>query len=277
MPTDEPRIDAAPIDDSLPSSRSGPPATPVAPGPPPLSRTRAVIEAALCTSYPTQTVAAMLLAATGLEAVTASGALEPRFVFAVTAFDALLVLALMATFLWRRGESFRQLCLGGATVWREAVLGVALVIPITGAVMALVLGVRALWPFLRNVPVNPLAAIMADPALVLPFAVLAVLSGGVREEIQRAFQLHRLTPTIVPPWLALLVTSAAFGAGHVLQGRDVALATFVLGACWGALWLGRGSIIAAAVCHALFNLGQVAAGWAAGRAAAEAAARIVSP
>jgi membrane protease YdiL (CAAX protease family) len=30
------------------------------------------------------------------------------------------------------------------------------------------------------------------------------------------------------------------------------------------MWLRRRSIIAAAVCHALFNLGQVAAGFAAG-------------
>ena len=40
---------------------------------------------------------------------------------------------------------------------------------------------------------------------------------------------------------------------------------FALGALWGAMWLRRRSIVAAAVCHALFNLGQVLAAWAVGR------------
>jgi membrane protease YdiL (CAAX protease family) len=53
-----------------------------------------------------------------------------------------------------------------------------------------------------------------------------------------------------------------------VQGRDIAIVTAALGALWGAMWLRRRSIAAAAVCHALFNLGQVAAGWAASRVAA---------
>lgn len=269
MPMYEPGIDDAPPDQPPPPVVLPDPV--VTTGPPPLTRTRAVAEALLCTSYPTQIVAAGLLTLAGLAPQTAAGALEPRFVIAVSALDALLVLMLVVAFLWRRGESFRLLCLGTSPVWREAVLGVSLVVPITLGVVAIVLGARALWPSLHNVPVNPLAAIMADPQLVIVFAVVVVLAGGVREEIQRAFQLHRLTPAVMRPGLALLVTSVAFGLGHTVQGRDVALATFALGAIWGALWLRRRSVVAAAMCHALFNLGQVAAGWAAGRAATDAA------
>lgn len=268
MPMYEPGIDDAPLGHHSPTALPAPGAEA---GPPPLSRARAVLEALLCTSYPTQVVAAALLALAGRGPHSPDGRLDPHFVIAVSVLDALLVLMLVAAFLWRRGESFRELCLGSAPVWREAVLGVSLVVPITLGVAAIVLGARALWPSLHNVPVNPLAAIMADPQLVILFAVVVVLAGGVREEIQRAFQLHRLTPVVMRPGLAVLVTSIAFGLGHTVQGRDVALATFALGAVWGTLWLRRRSLVAAAVCHALFNLGQVAAGWAAGRAAADAA------
>lgn len=277
MPMYEPGIDDAPLGHHSPSALPGPVAEA---GPPPLSRARAVVEALLCTSYPTQVVAAALLAMAGRGPQTADGLLDPHFVIAVSVLDALLVLGLVVAFLWRRGESFHQLCLGSVPVWREAALGVSLVVPITLGVAAIVLGARALWPSLHNVPVNPLAAIMADPQLVVLFAVVVVLAGGVREEIQRAFQLHRLTPAVMQPGLAVLVTSVAFGLGHLIQGRDVALATATLGAVWGTLWLRRQSLVAAAMCHALFNLGQVAAGWAAGRAASDAAqalATMVTP
>ena len=102
-----------------------------------------------------------------------------------------------------------------------------------------------------------MGALMRDPALAAAFAVVVVLAGGVREELQRGFQLHRLTGHVCRPGLALLVTSLAFGAGHTLQGYDVAVATGVLGAFWGLIYLTRGSIVAGAVSHGLFNFGQV--------------------
>jgi membrane protease YdiL (CAAX protease family) len=280
MPTDEPRIEDAPLGARPPDDLPAPlVATASTAGPPPLTRARAVFEAALCTSYPTQIVAAGGLALAGLGPSSADDTLDPTFLIAVSALDAMLVLALVVAFLWRRGESLRDLCLGTAPVWREASLGVAMVVPITLGVAALVLGLRAQWPSLNNVPVNPLAAIMADPQLVVVFALVAVFAGGVREEIQRAFQLHRLSPGVMPPWIAVLVTSVAFGLGHTVQGYDVAVATFALGAFWGGLWLRRRSVVAAAVCHALFNLGQVVAGWVAGRAAVDvvqAASRLMA-
>lgn len=255
----------------LPASPAGPldttavPATPASTAPAPIPRTRAVAEAFLCSSYPTQFLAAMLLAAVGVRSGRGGG-LDLTFVIAVSVLDAGLVVGLITYFLHREGESLWRLMVGTRSILREAAIGVALVIPVTLGVAAVVLGVRAVWPSLHNVSVNPLTAFMTTPRLAILFAVVVVFAGGVREELQRAFQLHRLTPTVMPPALALLVTSLAFGLGHTVQGRDVAVATFVLGALWGAMWLRRRSLVAAAVCHALFNLGQVAAGFAAGNA-----------
>lgn len=233
---------------------------PPAADPPPLSRARALGEVLLCSSYPTQIVAGAILFSAGLRGTTAEGGLNAPFIIAVSLLDALLVVTLIVVFLRRSGESVGAVMFGPTIAWREALLGVALVLPVTFGVAGLVAAVRVLWPSLQNVPVNPMTALMADPARALMFAVVVVLAGGVREEMQRAFQLHRLTPNVLPPGVALLVTSIAFGLGHTVQGYDVAVATFALGALWGAMWLRRRSIVAPAVCHALFNLAQV---WAA--------------
>lgn len=230
-------------------------------GPPPLSRLRAIAEVVLCSSYPTQVVAATALALAGVSAQDPGGGLDATFVIAMAALDALLVVALIVWLLRRRGESLAALVLGRAPVWREVSVGVGLVVPVTLGVALVVTLVRVAWPSLHNVPTNPMTALMTNPRAALLFAVTVVVAGGVREEIQRAFQLHRLTPGVLGRWPALLVTSLAFGLGHTVQGYDVAVATAGLGFLWGALWLVRGSAVAPVVCHALFNLGQVAAAW----------------
>jgi membrane protease YdiL (CAAX protease family) len=255
---------AAPADvDPQPPQADGPP---VAAGPPPLSRRRAIAEALLCSSYPTQILAATALALAGVRAQSAAGGLDATFIIAMAALDAVLVVTLIVWLLRRRGESLSALAFGRAPVWREAAVGVALVIPVTLSVALAIVLVRAVWPSLHNVPTNPMTALMADPRAALLFALTVVVAGGVREEIQRAFQLHRLTPGVMGRWTALVATSLVFGLGHTVQGYDVALATGGLGFLWGAMWLHRGSVVAPAVCHALFNLGQVAAAWWVARA-----------
>ena len=60
-------------------------------------------------------------------------------------------------------------------------------------------------------------------------------------------------------FIGVAVTSAAFGAGHLLQGVDAALATGLLGAFWGVVYLRRRSALAPMVSHAGFDLVQIAA------------------
>ena len=47
--------------------------------------------------------------------------------------------------------------------------------------------------------------------------------------------------------------SVAFGAGHLVQGYDVAIVTGLLGAFWGVVYLRRRSAVAPIVSHAGFN------------------------
>ena len=230
-----------------------------------MTRARAIVEVLLCSSYPTQVLAAAALAAVGIQALTADGALNPRFVIAVSTADAALVFALIAWLMWRNGESLSATFLTGRRpLWREAAMGVGLAPLVVLGVSLLVVGIRAIAPSLHNVPSNPMGALMRDPMVVMTFAFVVVVAGGMREELQRGFQLHRLSGHVCGPVPALLLASLAFGAGHTVQGYDVAVATGVLGAFWGVLFLTRRSVVAAAVSHGLFNLSQVVVAWTIG-------------
>jgi uncharacterized protein len=89
------------------------------------------------------------------------------------------------------------------------------------------------------------------------FAVVVMVSGGVREEIQRGFVLHRFGHYLGGAGYGVIVYSALFGLGHIEQGIDAAIATALLGALWGLLYLARGSTVAPMVSHAGFNLAQL--------------------
>ena len=252
--TAPPTLDEAPV-----PLDAGPPV-------PAMTRRRAVAETVLCSSYPTQVAAAAVLAGLGVPAEGADGGLSATFVFAVSTLDAVLVVGLIVFLLRRQREALAAIFIGERSVWREAALGVALVPLVTLGVAATVVAARTLVPSLHNVPVNPMTSFMGDPLMAAAFAVVVVAAGGLREEVQRAFQLHRLSRHVCPPLVALAITSVAFGLGHTVQGRDVALATFGLGLFWGALYLRRRSLVAGAVSHGLFNLGQVMIGLWASRA-----------
>jgi membrane protease YdiL (CAAX protease family) len=236
--------------------------------PPRLTTLRAILEVLLCSSYPTQLVVAGALTAAGISGLKGDGSLNAPFVIAVSLGDAVLVAALVTWFVRRNGESMATIFVAGRPIWREALLGLALVPVVLLGISLLVAVLRLIAPGLHNVATNPMGALMRDPVLAVTFAFVVVIAGGVREELQRGFQLHRLTGNVCGPLPALLLTSVAFGAGHTLQGDDVAIATGVLGACWGALFLVRRSIVAAAVSHGLFNLAQVFIAWAIGDAVA---------
>ena len=89
------------------------------------------------------------------------------------------------------------------------------------------------------------------------FLAVVIVAGGVREELQRAFLLHRFRGDLGQPWMGLFITSLAFGMGHTLQGLDAAIITGTLGAIWGAMYLTRGSALASMVSHSLFNSGEL--------------------
>jgi len=247
-PQDSPLLDPAP-DVST--------ARPLRPLSVPAERAVALIEVLLCSDYPTQWVIAVTLTVLGLQPQAENGALTLAYVATLSLVDAVVLIGLIAAFLAARRERLADLVTGRRPIGREFVRGLPLTIA-AFAIALVVLGIiQLVAPRLHNVPENPLQALMKTPRDTAIFLVVVVVAGGVREEIQRAFLLHRFEQWLGGATLGLVLTSALFGAGHYPQGLDAVLATAALGAFWGIVYLRRRSAIAPIVSHAGFNVLQM--------------------
>ena len=238
---------------------------PVALGVPPVSPAakrrnvlQAIGEVVLCSGFPTQFAIAALLSIAGFGALGPSGFPSFAYVVALSFIDAAILALLIVRLLQLRGETVRGLLLGRKPIGRECAIGLALTPFILVAATGGILLIGALAPSLHNVPDNPFAMMISTPAQAALFAVVAVVAGGLREELQRAFILRRFEQHLGGGWVGLVIFSTAFGLGHALQGWDTAIVTGLLGAGWGAVYLRRGSAVSSIVSHAGFNLAQIA-------------------
>ena len=221
-------------------------------------RVIAAVEVLLCSSLPTQIVIGQLLAAIGLDPRTDSGQLSPPFAFALLLIDSVVLTTLMVILTRAHRESPRALWLGDRSIVREFGLGLALVPLVFLIVGLLMTGLMRLLPGLHNVTENPIEQLATGgPHQAAMLGVIAVVAGGVREELQRAFLLRRFEQHLGGPFVGVIVLSIAFGLGHYPQGWDAVVATGVLGAIWAIVYLRRRSSVAPIVSHAGFNLLEV--------------------
>jgi membrane protease YdiL (CAAX protease family) len=226
--------------------------------PPMAGRVVALIEVLLCSDVVTQYAIGGTLLALGYQPKSPAGQLDVGYVVALSLGDAVLLIGLILLLLYTHGERPGDVLAGRRPILGEGLLGV-LLIPITfGIAIAVILTVQRLAPSLHNVAENPLQGLLKSPRDAWLFALVVIVAGGMREEIQRAFLLHRFDVWLGGSRVGLVVTSVAFGAGHFdLQGIDAGIATGLLGAFWGVVYLRRRSSIAPIVSHAGFNLLQV--------------------
>jgi membrane protease YdiL (CAAX protease family) len=223
----------------------------------PIERIAAALEVILCSGFPTQIVIITGLSLCGMKPRLAGGGLSAPFVFTLTLLDTVLLVGLIFFFMRSHRESPHEELLGPRAPRREALVGV-LLIPASFFVVIVILLLVQLWmPSLRNVPHNPLQDLVHNRRDAVLFAFVVMVAGGVREEIQRGFILRRFERYLGGGAVGLAVFSVLFGAGHLEQGYDVALATAVLGAFWGAIFLVRRSVVGPMIGHAGFNLAQV--------------------
>ena len=223
----------------------------------PFERVGAALECLMCSGFPTQIGLILVLSGFGLSMQGAEGGLNPRFVFTLSLLDAVLVVGLCVFFLAAHGESARDVLLGRVNLRREALVGIALVPLVFGLVIVVLAAVLTYAPWLHNVPRNPLEDMLGSRLDAAIFAVVVMIAGGVREEVQRGFIIHRFGQYLGGGATGVAVHSVLFGLGHYEQGYDAAIATGLLGAFWGIVFLRRKSIVAPVVSHAAFNLAQV--------------------
>lgn len=223
----------------------------------PFERLGAVFEIVLCSGFPTQLLLILVLRGFGMPLQSSAGGLNPMFVFTVSMLDAALVIGLVTMLLRAHGESIRDVLLGRVRLLREALVGVALIPVIFFIVLVILAVVLTYAPQLHNVPRNPLEAMLRNQTDAAIFAFVAMIAGGVREEVQRGFIIHRFGQYLGGAVYGVLAYSVVFGLGHYEQGYDAAIATAVLGAIWGGVYVLRGSIVAPVISHAGFNLAQI--------------------
>ena len=216
------------------------------------------MEAIACSGVPTQLLIAPLIVALGWAPAPIGGRVTLPLVAPLLLIDTVVLVAMMVFFTRRRDESVRELWLGSRPKIREALTGVALIPLVFLSVVVLLNLLRVLAPALRSVPVNPMEQ-MATQGLrdALLFAFVAIVGGGVREELQRAFMLRRFERYLGGPAVGVIVLSVAFGLGHWNQGYDAVIVTGTLGACWAVVYLRRRSVLAPMVSHAGFNTIEV--------------------
>jgi uncharacterized protein len=235
------------------------PAAIVAPDRPvlPVQRLGAIVEIVLCSGFPSQLLIILVLNGFGMTMRTEDGRLSPPFVFTLSLLDAVMVVGLVIFFLRAHRQPVREVLFRHRSTWREVLIGVV-AIPGVFLFVILVLGLLLLFaPQLHNVTRNPLEDMMLNPNDAMIFAVVVMISGGVREEVQRGFVLHRFGQYLGGAGYGVVIYSVLFGLGHLEQGIDAAIATALLGALWGVLYLARGSTVAPMVSHAGFNLAQL--------------------
>jgi membrane protease YdiL (CAAX protease family) len=219
--------------------------------------------AAVC-GVPTQIFLAVLLFLYGMQPYE-NGTVSLEFFATLSLFDTALVALLIRVFLIFSREHSRDIFIGRKPVIREILIGLVLVLPVLIALTLIVLGIRAVAPWMHTVQESPLEGFMRTPLDATIFLVVVVLAGGIREELQRAFILHRFRQMLRGLRFAralfiggLLLWSAIFGLLHFDQGWDVAAAVGLLGLFWGVLYVKRRSAVMPMVNHAGFNAAQVA-------------------
>jgi membrane protease YdiL (CAAX protease family) len=219
--------------------------------------TKAVFEVVAASGFPTQLALGALLMAAGLRPFGADGQLSMSYLAVLMPADTCLLLALVVWRIRAGGERVRDVLVGARSWRREAWLGAGLIPPVLGGVVIVMLVLRTAWPGLHNVDANPFQALIRSPLDALLVGVLVIVTGGLKEEVQRAFVLHRFGQHLGGARLGLLLYSLVFGAGHIIQGYDVAIVTALLGLVWGTIFLWRRSVVAPSISHAGFNAAQV--------------------
>ena len=213
----------------------------------------AIAEILLCSGIPTQTLIGIVLQLAGWTVEHPAGRMSLAFVLTLSLADTVVLVALMVALTRAHGESATELWLGMRSIRTEVLLGILLIPVVFMGVVILLNVLRLTAPWLHNVPQNPLEQLAGTATEAAMFAMVAIVAGGVREELQRAFLLRRFEGHLGGAAVGVVVLSVAFGFAHQLQGWDVGITTGALGAFWAIVYLRRRSSVAPIVSHAGFN------------------------
>jgi len=185
---------------------------------------------------------------------------DARLLAAFSLLEAAITMLILILILMIRGEAASAAGLRFHHGRGDSLLGLATV-PILFALNILIaLFFRLALPD-YYLEVNPLTELIRTPSDLLWILATALVSGGIKEELQRAFILRRFQRHLGGAVTGLVVWSIAFGAGHYVQGPQGIVSAGTYGLIFGVLYLLRGSLVAPMVAHGAYNSLAIAGYW----------------
>ncbi len=230
-----------------------PPRTPLA------DRFQAFIEVLLLSGLISSYLAALIFSAfhgNGVDLLAMDAAIVSLFVLLEAAFTLLLLVAILKA----HRETFCSLGLRWKRWKFYLLLGLGLV-PFFFLINALAASVFRVYLPKYYIELNPLTKTIQTPQQLTLFIISALVAGGIKEELQRAFILSRFRRYLGGAWLGLVLWSLAFGAAHYVQGvQGITIAT-LYGFIFGVVYLLSGSLIAPIVAHGVYDTLALLAYW----------------
>lgn len=181
--------------------------------------------------------------------------------FRILMVEAVVTLVLIFWFLNNANQTLWDLGWRRGRTLRETIVGILTVPALFGLVISVGIVFRVWFPAYVT-EVNPLLDLMKSPQDLVLLLISSIFVGGVKEEIQRAFILHRFHGYLGGVWVGLVLWTLFFGLGHLNQGIDNAAAAGFLGLVFGLLYIWRGSLTSPIIAHAGFDVAMVLFYWA---------------
>ncbi|HYK88253.1 MAG TPA: CPBP family intramembrane glutamic endopeptidase [Acidobacteriota bacterium] len=215
-----------------------------------LDRLQAIFEILLMSGVFSSFVAAAPLAihSRGTEALLRSVRTVASFVL----LESGVTFVLLALILRAHGETLADLGLR-LNRWRGQILVGIAIVPCLFLLNALVGGFFRIFLPKYFMERNPLMEIILSPRDLILFITSALIAGGVKEELQRAFIIVRFRQHLGGAWLGLVLWSMAFGAGHYVQGLQGMVVAGLFGLVFGAVYVLRANLIGPMISHGLYD------------------------
>lgn len=108
---------------------------------------------------------------------------------------------------------------------------------------------------------NPLLDVIRTPTDLTLFLMVSIFTGGIKEELQRAFILSRFRTHLGGAKMGLVLWSIFFGFGHYAQGAQAVVSATLFGFLFGSIYLVRRNLIAPMTAHALYDMSALLGFW----------------
>jgi membrane protease YdiL (CAAX protease family) len=159
----------------------------------------------------------------------------------------LALVSLVFYFIWRNGETLRDLGWTWKNGWQDVFLGLAFFLPFTFVA-------NVLKNFLRQAGFSgagksPAFLLAHGPGEIVLGVVLVIIVALAEETIFRGYLLLRFQGAHIPPLIAALLSSVIFSLGHGYEGAAGVITVGYMGLTFALIFLWRSSLVVPVILH----------------------------